>query len=60
MPAGDERICRIERTTGTRLGAARACHTAAEWAELRRQTIQTVSRIQNSRAWDSNGCAFSC
>ena len=60
MPQSERRICRAERITGSRLGAARACHTEAEWAELRRQTIQTVSRIQNSRVWNSNACPTGC
>ena len=48
-PSGDanKQICRVIADTGSRLGRYRACHTAQEWAELRRQTKQTVDRIQN-------------
>ncbi|HEY5713707.1 MAG TPA: hypothetical protein VIT38_17565 [Allosphingosinicella sp.] len=56
MPQSEVRTCRAEPITGSRLGAARACHTEAEWEELRRQSIQTVNRIQNNRPWNSNAC----
>ena len=46
----DRQVCRRINDTGSRLGAIRVCHTAAEWAELRRQTKQTIDQIQNSRA----------
>ena len=46
----ERRICRMYREVGTRLGGYRACHTAAEWAELRRQTQANIDHIQNSRA----------
>lgn len=42
-------VCKTEKNTGTRLGKSRACHTNAEWAELRRQARQNVERIQDSR-----------
>lgn len=45
----NRQICRTLKDTGSRLGGYRACHTAAEWAELRRQTQQTIDRIQNNR-----------
>jgi hypothetical protein len=47
--SGDRRVCRTYHDTGTRLGSYRACHTVAEWTELRRQTIQIVDHIQNAR-----------
>jgi len=43
-------VCRAVADTGSRLGRSRECHTAQEWAELRRQTQQNIDRIQNSRA----------
>jgi hypothetical protein len=49
----DRQICRTFKDTGSRLGGYRACHTAAEWAELRRQSVQAVDRLQNSRAGDA-------
>jgi hypothetical protein len=50
----NKQICRTFADTGTRLGQYRACHTAQEWAELRRQTSQNVDHIQNSRAMNSD------
>ena len=48
----NRRICRAMSDIGSRLSRSRACHTAAEWAELRRQSKQTVDHIQNSRVWN--------
>jgi hypothetical protein len=45
----NKQICRTLSDTGSRLGRYRACHTAQEWTELRRQTKQNVDRIQNAR-----------
>jgi hypothetical protein len=42
-------ICRSMNEGGSRLDRARACHTAAEWAELRRQTRATIDHIQTTR-----------
>ncbi len=42
-------VCKTEGPTGSRLGKTRACHTVAEWAELRRQARQNVEKIQDSR-----------
>jgi hypothetical protein len=42
-------ICRTIQEIGSRLNKTRACHTRAEWAELKRQTRETVQRIQDSR-----------
>jgi hypothetical protein len=55
--SGDEankQICRAIADTGSRLGRVRECHTAQEWAELRRQTQQNIDHIQNSRAATGN------
>ena len=43
-------ICRTEHANGSRLAKSRACHTAAEWAELRRQQKETIDGILNGRA----------
>ena len=48
----NKQICRTMTDTGSRLSRNRACHTAEEWAELRRQTKQNVDRIQNARSWN--------
>jgi hypothetical protein len=52
----NKQICRTIADTGSRLGRYRACHTAQEWTELRRQTKQTVDHIQNARPWNCPGC----
>lgn len=42
-------VCRTIAQTGSRLNMTRACHTVAEWAELRRQTKQrNADKIQGS------------
>ncbi|HEY5712597.1 MAG TPA: hypothetical protein VIT38_11945 [Allosphingosinicella sp.] len=51
---GERLICRTIHENGSRLGGYRSCHTRAEWAELRRQTKQTIDSIQNSRAGSGN------
>ena len=43
-------ICRTINDTGDKLRKTRACHTAAEWRELRRQTRESIEQIQNRRA----------
>lgn len=43
-------ICRTMEENGQKLRKVRACHTAAEWAEMRRQTRAAIEHIQNSRA----------
>lgn len=50
----DKQICRSISDTGSRLGHTRACHTAQEWAELRRQTRQNIDRIQTRQAMNSD------
>jgi hypothetical protein len=54
----NKQICRTMADIGSRLGRSRACHTAQEWEELRRQTRQTVDHIQNARPW--NTCPPNC
>jgi hypothetical protein len=50
----NKQICRSSPDTGSRLGRTRACHTAQEWAELRRQTRQNIDRIQTRQAMNSD------
>ena len=47
-------ICKYDSESGSRLKRSRACHTQAEWDELRRQMKQNIDKVQNSRAWNSN------
>ena len=46
----DRSICKSKPVVGSRLKRIRECHTAAEWAEMRRQTRAAIEHIQNSRA----------
>lgn len=39
-------ICETIKKTGSRLARERTCHTAAEWADIRRQQRITTDRIQ--------------
>lgn len=48
-------ICRTYHETGSRLKKERTCHTAAEWAEIRRQQRMTVDRIQSSKTTNNGG-----
>lgn len=47
----NKRVCKTITETGSRLNKTRACHTQAEWEELRRQTKQKIEHIQNNRPW---------
>jgi hypothetical protein len=47
-------ICRNMAETGSRLGHTRACHTAREWADLRRQTRENVDRIQTRQSMNAD------
>ena len=51
----NKQICRTMSDTGSRLGRYRACHTAQEWIELRRQTKQNIDHIQNARPANLSG-----
>lgn len=46
MGDSDRVICETIKKTGSRLAKERACHTAAEWAEMRRQQRMTTDRVQ--------------
>jgi hypothetical protein len=49
--ANDQKlICKSMEENGQKLRRTRACHTAAEWRELQRQTRAAIEHIQNSRA----------
>ena len=42
----NKKICRTIADTGSRLKRSRACHTAREWEDLRRQTELNIEKIQ--------------
>ena len=41
-------ICEKVKMTGSRLAVKKTCHTAAEWADIRRQQRDNTSRIQSA------------
>ena len=49
----NKKVCRTISETGSRLNKTRACHTQAEWDELRRQTKAKIEHIQNNRPWNT-------
>ena len=50
-PTNDSKlICKSMEENGQKLRRTRACHTAAEWRELQRQTRAAIEGIQNKRA----------
>jgi len=50
----NKQICRTQMDIGSRLARTRSCHTAGEWAELRRQARQNIDRIQTMKAANGN------
>jgi len=42
----NEIVCERQQEPGSRLAAAKVCHTRAEWADLRHQDRQMVDRAQ--------------
>lgn len=45
-------ICKKIIKPGSRIAISRSCHTAAEWARLRRETRQTVEKIQSNKTFN--------
>jgi len=45
----NEIICEKQQELGSRLVAAKVCHTRAEWADLRHQDRQMVDEAQTRR-----------
>jgi hypothetical protein len=50
-PAKDpnEMVCERQAELGSRLAAAKVCHTRAEWADLRSEDRHTVDQAQTQR-----------
>jgi hypothetical protein len=46
---GDKRICKAVTATGTRLGKAKICRTAREWAAQTEQDRRSLERMQGTR-----------
>ena len=47
-------ICRSEAELGSHLARSKSCHTAAEWALIKREERQTTERIQQQRPASGN------
>ncbi|HVE01118.1 MAG TPA: hypothetical protein VNB78_05420 [Sphingomicrobium sp.] len=45
----NEMVCEKQGVPGSRLVAARVCHTRAEWADLKGQDRQELERVQVQR-----------
>jgi hypothetical protein len=45
----NEMICERQQEPGSRLAAAKVCHTRAEWADLRAQDRQDLEKAQTQR-----------
>ena len=41
-----KKVCRSEKSTGSRLGGVRRCRSEAEWAEYRREQKDVVDKMQ--------------
>lgn len=39
-------ICRTEQQIGSRLSKIKRCHTAAEWAEVKRENRRVIDKVQ--------------
>ena len=46
----NERICRSEEVTGSRLTKRKVCKTRAQWADQQLQDRQEIERIQTQRS----------
>jgi len=54
-PDPNERICRTEAVTGSRLQKRRTCRTRKEWEESRRVTGEAMRTFQQTQ---SSSCAI--
>lgn len=48
-PDPNERICRTEAVTGSRIQQQRTCRTRKEWDEARRETGEAMGGVQRSQ-----------
>lgn len=48
MGNSDRIICKEITKPGSRIAKSRSCHTAGEWADIRRQQRDNTSRIQSA------------
>lgn len=45
----NEMVCERQQEPGSRLAAAKVCHTRAEWADLKSQDRQDIDKAQTQR-----------
>lgn len=60
MGESDRIICETIKQIGSRLAAKKTCHTAAEWAEMRRQQRMTTERVQGFKPCQVGGGGVGC
>jgi hypothetical protein len=53
-PDPDRRICKVEKSTGSRVAKKKTCLTSAEWAQMRRDA-ETLLREQRPRSRCESG-----
>ena len=46
----NERICRTEEVTGSRLSKRKVCKTRSQWADQQMQDRQEIERVQTQRS----------
>ena len=46
----NERICRTEEVTGSRLAKKKVCKTRSQWADQQLQDRQEIERVQTQRS----------
>ena len=46
----NERICRTEEVTGSRLSKRKVCKTRSQWADQQLQDRQEIERVQTQRS----------
>ena len=44
----DRIVCHVQDETGSRLGATKICHTAAEWSAISKEAQSAVMQTQNA------------
>lgn len=44
------KVCRVDRTTGSRLGGVQRCRSKAEWDQARQESRRVVDRMQGMKA----------
>lgn len=60
MGDADRIICEKIEVTGSRLAVKKTCHTAGEWADIRRQQRMQTDRIQGFKPCQVGGGGFGC